>query len=157
MRLPSEQWVDKHIACRHTYTAMLGLNMLCAPSHLLSASVLLACLAAAAPFHPPPQDVANAMWALAVLQVRPSNELLSFLLIRLQSHFSGLKPREVATTLWALSQLQAVPPSSWLQECLLRQVGRQQWQDTQPRHWVMCLTACAHLKQVGADGVSASK
>jgi hypothetical protein len=91
------------------------------------------------------------MWALAVLQVRPSNELLSFLLIRLQSHFGALKPREVATTLWALSQLQAVPPSSWLQECLLRQVGRQQWQDTQPRHWVMCLTACAHLKQVRGE------
>lgn len=112
---------------------------------------ILAAAAAAGVSAPPLQDVANAMWALAVLQVRPSNELLSFLLIRLQSHFGALKPREVATTLWALSQLQAVPPSSWLQECLLRQVGRQQWQDTQPRHWAMCLTACAHLKQVRGE------
>lgn len=113
--------------------------------------ILAAAAAAAGVSAPPLQDVANAMWALAVLQVRPSNELLSFLLIRLQSHFGALKPREVATTLWALQQLQAVPPSSWLQECLLRQVGRQQWQDTQPRHWVMCLTACAHLKQVRGE------
>lgn len=97
---------------------------------------------------PSPQDAANAVWALATLQVRPSAELASFLLVRLQSHFGALQPREVATTLWALSQLQAVPPSSWLQECLLRQVGRPQWQGTQPRHWVMCLTACAHLGQV---------
>jgi hypothetical protein len=96
------------------------------------------------------QDVANALWALATLQARPSSELQSFLLIRVQAHFAVLKPCEVATTLWALSQLQAAPPSSWLQELLLRQVGRQQWQGTQPRHWVMCLTACAQLKQVSA-------
>lgn len=89
------------------------------------------------------------MWALATLQIQPSSELLGFMLIRLQSHFADLKPREVSTTLWALSQLQAVPPSSWLQECMLRQVGRQQRQQTQVRHWVMCLTACAHMQQVG--------
>jgi hypothetical protein len=97
----------------------------------------------------PPQDAANALWALATLQIRPSNELLSFLLVRLQSHFPDVTPCEASTTLWALAQLQAMPPSSWLQELLLRQVGRQQWQHTQARHWVMCLTACAHLKQVG--------
>jgi hypothetical protein len=96
------------------------------------------------------QDVANALWALATLQARPSSELQSFLLIRVQAHFAMLKPCEVATTLWALSQLGAVPPSSWTQELLLRQVGRQQWQGTQPRHWVMCLVACAQLKQVRA-------
>jgi hypothetical protein len=101
--------------------------------------------------HTPHQDVANALWALATLQLRPSPELLAFSLIRLQSHFAALKPREVATSLWALSQLQAAVPSSWLQECLLRQVGRPRWQDTQVRHWVMCLTACAHLKQVSVD------
>lgn len=96
------------------------------------------------------QDVANALWALATLQACPSSELQSFLLIRVQAHFAVLKPCEVATTLWALSQLGAVPSSSWLQELLLRQVGRQQWQGTQPRHWVMCLVACAQLKQVRA-------
>lgn len=97
--------------------------------------------------------MANALWALATLQVRPSTELLSFLLIRVQAHFDDLKPREVATSLWALSQLQATPPSSWLQECLLRHVGRPQWQHTQPRHYIMCLVACAHMQQVRVCGV----
>lgn len=95
------------------------------------------------------QDVANSLWALATLQARPSTELLSYLLIRVQAHFGSLKPCEVAATLWALSQLGATPPSSWLQECLTRQVGRQQWQHTEPRHYVMALMACARMKQVG--------
>lgn len=126
------------------------------------------------------QDVANALWALARLNLQPSQELLSFLLIRVQAHAADLKPCEVATTLWALSrfcggqQHKAAAasfaaaaagrgvsgvsgvsgvgvggiPSSLLRELLLRQVGRQQWQDTRLRHWVMCLVACAHLGQV---------
>jgi len=98
---------------------------------------------------PSSQDAANALWALATLQARPSTELLSYLLIRVQAHFGSLKPCEVAATLWALSELEVTPPSSWLKECLARQVGRQQWQHTEPRHYVMVLMACARMKQVG--------
>ncbi|KAF8068262.1 rplB [Scenedesmus sp. PABB004] len=94
-----------------------------------------------------PQDVANAMWALAALRLRPPPELGQFLLARAQAHFGELQPRELATTLWAAARLGLAPAPAWLDEALLRQVGRPAWAASHPRHAVMCLSACAALRQ----------
>ncbi|WIA11015.1 hypothetical protein OEZ85_011169 [Tetradesmus obliquus] len=43
-----------------------------------------------------PQDVSNALWACATLQLQLSPELGQYLLSRAQSHFSDFKPQEAA-------------------------------------------------------------
>jgi hypothetical protein len=96
------------------------------------------------------QDVSNALWAFATLQLQPPPELSQYLLARAQSHFSDFKPQEVAHVMWATSQLQLQlrPSSSWLDELLLRQLGRPKWQEGRVQHHVMCLVACANMQHM---------
>jgi hypothetical protein len=93
-----------------------------------------------------PQDVANALWALASLQLMPPPELRTALLARVQELGSSMSPLDAGMVVWATARLRLAPPPAWLDELLLRQLAQPGWAAAPPRPTVMCLVACAVLR-----------
>ena len=65
-----------------------------------------------------PPDVANTLWAVAQMRVRPPLPTLACLMDAAYTHFEGMTAEGLSGLVWALAELRVRPAAGWAQRYL---------------------------------------